>query len=261
LDAAWRSKRGSRSLVDIDQRLRRETIEIRRERDPWGKPMAKKEKVESAAGDIPAWFMTYSDVITLLMTFFILLLTFATSEPEQFGTTQVIHFGGGSSTGVARSSAISANLDSQVVRIRPRASRFAKDGSEQPPQMTDPGTDSLAKGLDAIENRDKLAQMQRIRMQVPVGILQDSNHKPTSYAARTARMLGHQLVGLPIEINFVASNVDDADICVQLASMIYESFEVAPGRLSVQVAPTELATPSMILIGIERERQSPDSRR
>ena len=30
--------------------------------------------------EIPAWFMTYSDVITLLMTFFILLLTFATQD-------------------------------------------------------------------------------------------------------------------------------------------------------------------------------------
>lgn len=223
--------------------------------------MAKKEKAESGGEDIPAWFMTYSDVITLLMTFFILLMTFSTTEPEQFGKTQVIRFGGGSSTGVARKSEVAATMDSQVVRIRPRASRFAKDGSELPPQLTDPGIDSLSKGLDAIENPDKLAQMQRIRMQVPVRTLQDSSHKPTSYAARTARMLGHQLVGLPVEINFVASNVDDADICVELASMIYESFEVAPGRLSVQVSPANQGKQGIIQIGIERERRSPDSHR
>ena len=223
--------------------------------------MAKKEKVEAGGEDIPAWFMTYSDVITLLMTFFILLMTFSTTEPEEFGKSQVIQFGGGNSTGVARKAAIAAEMDSYVVRIRPRASRHAKNGSEIPPQMTDPGTSSLAKGLDAIEDRDDLAQMQRIRMQVPVGILEDASHKPTSYAERTARMLGHQLIGLPIEVSFTASSIDDAYICVQMASMIYESFELAPGRLSVQVSAQAVATPGMILIGIERERSSPEANR
>ena len=221
--------------------------------------MARKEKVDAGGEDIPAWFMTYSDVITLLMTFFILLLTFSTTEPEEFGKSQVIQFGGGSSTGVARVTEIPTEMDSYVVRIRPRASRFAKNGSEIPPQMTDPGSESLSKGLDAIENPDKLAQMQRIRMQVPVGILQDGSHKPTSYAKRTARMLGHQLIGLPIEVSLIAGNIDDADICVQMASMIYEAFEVAPGRLSVQVTAQVAATPGMIMIGIERERKSPES--
>ena len=46
--------------------------------------MAKKCSCPKPTGEIPAWFMTYSDVITLLMTFFILLLTFSTTEPERF---------------------------------------------------------------------------------------------------------------------------------------------------------------------------------
>ena len=39
--------------------------------------------------------MTFSDVITLLMTFFILLLTFATNEPESFSRIETSMFGGG----------------------------------------------------------------------------------------------------------------------------------------------------------------------
>ena len=39
--------------------------------------------------DVPLWFMTYSDVITLMMTFFILLLTFSTSDPERFEQMKV----------------------------------------------------------------------------------------------------------------------------------------------------------------------------
>ena len=46
--------------------------------------MAKKCICSPGSAEVPTWFMTYSDVITLLMTFFILLLTFATNEPESF---------------------------------------------------------------------------------------------------------------------------------------------------------------------------------
>ena len=43
--------------------------------------------------------MTYSDVITLLMTFFILLLTFATTEPERFEKSISSTFAKGAATG------------------------------------------------------------------------------------------------------------------------------------------------------------------
>ncbi|MEZ6145736.1 MAG: flagellar motor protein MotB [Planctomycetaceae bacterium] len=70
--------------------------------------------------DVPAWFMTYSDVITLLMTFFILLLTFATNEPENFERMQVAMFGGGSATGLAGHNDEAIDRDSLLLRIRPK---------------------------------------------------------------------------------------------------------------------------------------------
>ena len=52
--------------------------------------MARQKPFPEPKDDIPAWFMTYSDVITLLMTFFILLLTFATTEPERFRKIDIV---------------------------------------------------------------------------------------------------------------------------------------------------------------------------
>ena len=61
--------------------------------------MAKEKLPPPPPDDIPAWFMTYSDVITLLMTFFILLLTFSTTEPERFEKVQTaVHQSGGASS-------------------------------------------------------------------------------------------------------------------------------------------------------------------
>ncbi|MDG2469722.1 MAG: flagellar motor protein MotB [Pirellulaceae bacterium] len=49
---------------------------------------------------VPAWFLTYCDVIILLMTFFVLLLTFASTEPERFEQIQKTLFSGAGSTGL-----------------------------------------------------------------------------------------------------------------------------------------------------------------
>ena len=59
-----------------------------------------KEKEFEMPPDIPSWVMTFSDVITLLMTFFILLLTFASNTPEKFEQVQVSMFSGGGATGI-----------------------------------------------------------------------------------------------------------------------------------------------------------------
>ena len=95
--------------------------------------MAKKEKPPEPPEDIPSWFMTYSDVITLLMTFFILLLTFATSEPERFEKIQRSVFGQSGAPGIVGPKVQGVEFDSWAQRVRPRAARIAMKGSEMPP--------------------------------------------------------------------------------------------------------------------------------
>ncbi len=44
----------------------------------------KKEKKEDIAPGAPAWMVTYSDLVTLLLTFFVLLLSMANMDPVRF---------------------------------------------------------------------------------------------------------------------------------------------------------------------------------
>ncbi len=46
-------------------------------------PPKKEKKAECAAG-APAWMVTYSDLVTLLLTFFVLLLSMASMDPVRF---------------------------------------------------------------------------------------------------------------------------------------------------------------------------------
>jgi chemotaxis protein MotB len=46
--------------------------------------MPRKKKKEEGPPGAPAWMMTFSDITTLLLTFFILIMTFSTIEKEKF---------------------------------------------------------------------------------------------------------------------------------------------------------------------------------
>ena len=110
--------------------------------------MARDKKPPDPPGDIPAWFMTYSDVITLLMTFFILLLTFATTEPERFEKSVSSTFSaGGAATGTAGKKLDGNNFDSFINRLRPPAARIAMRGAEMPPIVREPAKATFGDGL------------------------------------------------------------------------------------------------------------------
>ena len=47
-------------------------------------PEEKKEKKCDCSGGAPAWMVTYSDLVTLLLTFFVLLMSMATLDPIRF---------------------------------------------------------------------------------------------------------------------------------------------------------------------------------
>lgn len=205
--------------------------------------MAKKKKccADGGGGDIPAWFMTYSDVITLLMTFFILLLTFSTNEPEFFSKVQVVAFGGGGLSGVAGEVDSAVDLDTPIVRYRPPAARISARGAEHAPTEIDPATESLSKGLQSLDETDELCEAERIRMKSPIGLLRDSEGRPTPEAIMQMEMVAEQLRNMPVELAFRTGNDQDAEFCIKLALAMTEHLEVPLGRISVGAAdPGEL---------------------
>lgn len=48
--------------------------------------MARRRKKESSSGGAPEWMTTYSDLVTLLLCFFVLLFAFSTTDAQKFQT-------------------------------------------------------------------------------------------------------------------------------------------------------------------------------
>ena len=185
--------------------------------------------------EIPKWFVTYSDVITLLMTFFILLLTFANSEPENFEKMQVATFGGAGSGGLAGPPTKGIDKDSVNVRYRPSSSRSTPRGTEMTPTELTPIGDAASKGLDALDNPEELASAERTSTTLLMESLRDGNGQLTSQAMQQLRMIAIQMKSLPLSADLQVSAPDDLDFAVGMARYMQDELNVPSGRLSVSI--------------------------
>ncbi|MCA9136741.1 MAG: flagellar motor protein MotB [Planctomycetales bacterium] len=213
--------------------------------------MAKKEIASPPPEDIPAWFMTYSDVITLLMTFFILLLTFATTEPERFEKVTVSVFGAAGATGVAGHKHDQLDRNAWSQRVRPRAARIAMQGSEMPPIEKEISNAAVGQGLEAIS--DKASQkdvMKSYAFELPLEKLVDQNLTVTRNGMQVASKLSAQLRSLSIHCTFEISNRDlDKRVCA-FADHLYHVEMARPGQIGVGIADN--VDSKMVRIVIEK---------
>ncbi|APZ94129.1 flagellar motor protein MotB [Fuerstiella marisgermanici] len=212
--------------------------------------MAKKSCCPEPTGDIPPWFMTYSDVITLLMTFFILLLTFATNEPEFFAKVKVVSFGGGGSTGVAGDSTKLLDNDAIVLRERPNSAAISIRGSETPPVHENPALQSVSRGLKSLENTDALADASRVRIETLLAIVQDDKGEITTQGVTQLRMLAKQLKSQPLVCQILVSDPDLAEFAVTMAAILTDEdgLGIVPGRVPGRVA-VGVVDPSIVASG------------
>ncbi|MCR9119859.1 MAG: flagellar motor protein MotB [bacterium] len=196
----------------------------------------RKKKFEEPGDDIPVWFVTYSDVITLLMTFFILLLTFATSEPESFEQMQVTIFGSAAGTGAAGDLPEGMEKDSILYRVRPRAGRITSNGVEQAPLYTDPQLEQFGQGILGLEDPLVATFQSSHALQMPLSLLllPDGNLSPQG--KQRLRMIGKQLVKSDTQLLLEVRGEANVERAVKLALLMAEETGAPPSRIGVGAA-------------------------
>ncbi len=203
-------------------------------------------------GQVPLWFMTYSDVITLLMTFFILLLTFATSEPEKFEQMQVAVFGGGGGTGFASESKDRVERDALTLRVRPDSSRITNRGSETPSIFRDNANESLGKGLQSLDQPLDHDLHTSRAIKLPLTALVDDNARVTVFGTAMVGKLANHLMKGPFSINLQVVNPDDIKKAIAFSEAISAAAEMPLSRIGVGVRLDSTNDPSMIRVAFTR---------
>jgi len=193
-----------------------------------------KDKPKELPPDVPAWILTYSNVITLLMTFFILLLTFSTNEPEHFERMQVSMFGTAGSSGFA--GPVDIAKESIMSRVRPPAARMTVRGAEMPPINQDPGAEAMKAGLNGLED-SKMAHSSRQHVfQMSTNLLVDEEENLSAMGIQILRMFGRQLAAFPYELNVQLDRADDIPTAIKFAQFLINHQKLAPGRIGISLA-------------------------
>lgn len=167
------------------------------------------KKAPDPPGDIPAWVMTFSDVITLLMTFFILLLTFSSMEPEAHRDMMQTILPG--SMGVASVSQSPNPKDAVLFRQRSYAGRTTNRGSEMPPVNTAPTLTAMSKGLAGLTDEEKRELSTTHTLRFPWSSLIDGEGKLTNVGKQRLRMLAFQVYRQDLTIKMRIGSITKFD--------------------------------------------------
>jgi flagellar motor protein MotB len=179
--------------------------------------------------------MTYSDVITLLMTFFILLLTFASNEPEQFERMKVSLFGAGGGTGVSRRTQTAGDRESIVHRLRTPASRQTTRGSEV--SILEDGLSPDRAGWEALLETHPLANSQRIVLLIRHSDWWTTRGDLTPIGEFQWKQIARQLKLHPWEVTVRLSDTDQSAAVISTLLNVLQVHGLASDRISLGHEP------------------------
>jgi len=181
---------------------------------------------EPTAPGVPAWMLTYADTVTLLMTFFVMLMSFSTMDTGKFARTM------GSLVGyMGMGQRDRLNRDSLLDRRFMDASRIHMQGYENPPDY-DP-LNYVAEKFDYLVRTSSVVNMLRYRMTeqgfeihlLPGTVFEEGTARLTSDAPRVLRLIGKACAHIPHEVRVLAT-----------ADMFYSSEYAAPEDLAADRA-------------------------
>jgi chemotaxis protein MotB len=198
--------------------------------------MSKKGGEEGGGGHGAKWIVTYSDMITLLMTLFIVIVTFGSKEQDHHSKKLDSIVGGQGGTGVAGPTGQGIGRDSVMVRMSP-LSRMVYSGSETPPVYSDPGSSPAGVALKALKEEPLGKLSDNFAFKVPLDFLFDKSGKLSTSGETFLRTVASGVRRLPYGLQVRVANKSRAAAAAKVVEYLFASASIFPGRLGVAVCP------------------------
>lgn len=216
------------------------------------RPLVRKGISRAHQGSPLSWLTTYTDVMMLLITFFVLFITFATAEPEQFQQLRRFVTTSRMDTSSGVPSGSKDTIQNRVVRFRPIAARLTERGSEFPSLAMEIDRESVGPGLQTLTDSDERDVADRVSLESPLQVFQGEDGRPTPFARQQMRMLAVQIRDQAMDVELQVDSEEGLGVCVEMARHAISDLQVPPGRISVSVASLPHKHPNSLRIMMTR---------
>ncbi|HTU22193.1 MAG TPA: flagellar motor protein MotB [Gemmataceae bacterium] len=160
-----------------------------------------------------SWLVTYSDMVTLLMAFFLCILTFSSLA------------GARKRGGLER--------DSVVWRPRLKQKLATDSGAAMAPMYRDPSRGMTDRILQALEGAADEKSADNFAIRLPLSLLFDNDEQLSSSGKRLLHALADNLRELPWDLQLQVSHADDTPRAVQVCQFLLSQEGYEPARLAV----------------------------
>jgi chemotaxis protein MotB len=210
--------------------------------------MSKKAE-EGGGGHGAKWIVTYSDMITLLMTLFIVIVTFGSKEQDKGVKKLDSVVGGQGGTGVAGPTGQGIGRDSVMVRMSPLG-RMVYSGSQTPPSYSDPSTQPVGTALKALKEAPLGHLSDNFAFRVPSSFLFDTAGKLSPSGTTFLRSMANAVRRLPFDVQVRVGSKSRAAAAAKVVQYLFADASLFPGRLGVGICPPEdgVAEDEMLLV-------------
>jgi chemotaxis protein MotB len=216
--------------------------------------MSKKGGEEGGGGHGAKWIVTYSDMITLLMTLFIVIVTFGSKEQDRHSKKLDALVGGMGGTGAAGPTGQGIGRDSIMVRMSP-LSRMVYSGSETPPVYSDPTSQPTGVALKALKEQPIGQLSDNFAFRVPLDFLFDSSGKLSTSGETFLRSVAAAVRKLPFGVQVRVADRTRAAAAAKVVEYLFATASIYPGRLGVAVCPPgDGVNPNEVLLVLLRNR-------
>ena len=198
---------------------------------------ARRSSIAPPGGHGSRWIVTYSDMVTLLIAFFIAIITFSSKHiggrDAPKGESPLAGLGGSGLAGPKRSEDIPR--DAVVWRLRFRQGPKTETGSEFAPLYHDPALETTEGVLRAFSNAPPGKIGDPYTLHLPFGILFGSKSSLTPSGIHLLRTIAANLRNMPYDFHLSVRSPDHLSRAVQMGTYLSTSGGIHPGRIAIGV--------------------------
>lgn len=189
---------------------------------------------ESSGPGAPMWLATYTDTITLLMTFFVLLMTFSTTSPFKSLRKDSSAVGGKYGSGAAGKDDKGPDLAAVVIRDFTNIPAQGPMKSEVRPDFSDETIPTTGRLLQVLKEEPLGTLADSYRLSLPISVLVNRDQRVLSVSGHVIlNRLAKNVRNLPYDIRVAVPRSNDIDAAFRVCDHLYRVGRIHPGRLGV----------------------------